>query len=145
MFLRLLIHPSPLSNLASLEYFQHEGDYKRREQDQKNETEGEIQSLCPSWWIDKGSEETTIVGMDNDNLVDGNVSERDPRIIPLQQTMPQIEIEQHIYTTNISIQSTIEGREYRSNYQRAYRKRQHDQMNSIERESRRVNQNQQKR
>ena len=93
--------------------------------------------------IDKEREETTVLRMNNDNSVDGKMSEMDYRIIAQQHTMPQIEIDQYNCTTNITIQSHLEGGEYRINYQRAYRKRQHEQINSIGRECQRVNQNQQ--
>ena len=60
----------------------YERYYKRREQDQWKETKVEIQCLYPSQWIDKESEETIIVGMNNDNSIDGNVCEIDCTIIP---------------------------------------------------------------
>ena len=81
--------------------------------------------------------------MNNENLVDRNVSEMDCTKILQQHTVPQIEIDQHNCTGNINIQYSIEGREYRSNYQREYRKRCHEQMNDTERECQRLNQDQQ--
>ena len=95
--------------------------------------------------IDKESEETTIVGMNNANLVDGNVIEMDYTKILQQHTVSEMKIDQHNCTRNINIQYYIEGREYRSNYQREYKKRHHEKMNDIERECQRLNRNQQER
>ena len=50
------------------------------------------QSPCPSQWIDRESEETIIVGMNNDNLVDGNVCEMDCTIIPQQHIVPEMKL-----------------------------------------------------
>ena len=85
-------------------------EYKRREQDQRNETKGEIQSLYPSQQIDKESEETSIVGMNNENLVDRNVSEMDCTKILQEHTVPQMEIDQHNCTRNINIQYVTKQR-----------------------------------
>lgn len=124
---------------------EYERYYKIREQDQRKETEGEIQSLYPSQRIGQESKGTTIVGMNNDNSVDGNMSEMDCTIILQQYIFPKIEIDQYNCTKNINIQSAIEGREYRSNYQREYRNIFHEQMNDIESEYQTLNQSQQER
>ena len=46
---------------------------------------------------------------------------------------------------NINTQYVTEQREYRTNYQREYRKRHHEQMNDTERKRQRLNRNQQER
>lgn len=59
--------------------------------------------------------------------------------------MSEMEIDQQYYSKNIDIRSSIEGREYKSNYQRAYRKKLQEQVNDIERENQKVQRNEQER
>ena len=79
-----------------------------------------------------------IVGMNNDNSVDGNLSEMDYTVTPQQHIVPEIESDTHNCSRNINTQYVIEEREYRRNYQREYRKRCSEQMNDIERKHQRL-------
>jgi hypothetical protein len=124
---------------------EYEGQSKRSEQEKRNESQRESQSLHSRERFDREREETTILGINSENLVDGNMSKIEPEMIPQQDTVSEMEIDQQYYSKNIDIRSSIEGREYRRNYQRAYRKKLHEQVNDTERENRKVQRNEQER